>query len=182
VTTDSAEIARVALKYGAEVPFMRPKKLARDGTPMLDVLKHALQACERLYASRIAGVVLLDPTSPLRDKAEMEGMVRLFQDKEPDLVVAVAPCRKNPYFNMLKIGENGYARLVLKGDFARRQDAPPLYDIANNYWIFSRRAVLRGWRIPKRTLAYEIRGVYADIDREDDFKFLEWHLRTRERT
>jgi CMP-N-acetylneuraminic acid synthetase len=81
---------------------------------------------------------------------------------------------------MLKIGDDGYARLVLKGDFARRQDAPPLYDIANNCWIFSRRAVLRGWRIPKKTLAYEIRGAYADIDREDDFKFLEWNFRKRE--
>jgi len=179
VSTDSPEIAEVARAYGAEIPFLRPKRLARDGTPMLAVLKHALLACERLYAAKVDGVVLLDPTSPLREKADLEDMARLFREKAPDLVVAVSPCRKNPYFNMLRIGKNGYARLVIAGRYVRRQDAPPLYDIANNIWIFSRRAVLNGWRLPSKTLAYEIRGGYADVDTKDDLAFLEWRLRKR---
>jgi CMP-N-acetylneuraminic acid synthetase len=91
--------------------------------------------------------------------------------------VAVSRCRRNPYFNMLKTEKTGFARLVLKGDFTRRQDAPPLFDIANNCWIFSRRAVLNGWRVPRKTIAYEIRSDYIDIDKEDDLKFLEWCLR-----
>jgi CMP-N-acetylneuraminic acid synthetase len=177
VTTDGQEIARVALKYGAEVPFLRPKKLAEDKTAMLDVLKHALNACERIYSVKIDGIVLLDPTSPLRQKSEVEDMMEIFRRKKPDLVVAVSRCRRNPYFNMLKTGKTGFARLVLKGDFTRRQDAPPLFDIANNCWIFSRRAVLNGWRVPRKTIAYEIRSDYIDIDKEDDFKFLEWRLR-----
>jgi CMP-N-acetylneuraminic acid synthetase len=179
VTTDSPEIARVARENGATVPFIRPKTLARDDTPMLAVLKHALLKCERLYGRKIDGIVLLDPTSPLREKAEIEDMIDLFLKKKPDLVVAVSKCRKNPYFNMLKIDKNGFGRLILKGDFVRRQDAPPLFDIANNCWIFSRRAVLNGWRIPKRTIPYVIKSFYTDIDKEDDLKFLEWHLRSK---
>lgn len=179
VTTDSPEIARVARENGATVPFLRPKTLARDGTPMLAVLKHALLKCERLYGQKIDGIVLLDPTSPLREKAEIEDMINLFLKKKPDLVVAVSKCRKNPYFNMLKIDKNGFGRLILKGDFVRRQDAPPFFDIANNCWIFSRRAVLNGWRIPKRTIPYVIKSFYTDIDKEDDLKFLEWHLRSK---
>jgi len=179
VTSDSQEIARVARNFGAEVPFIRPKALAKDDTPMLAVLKHALLKCERLYGLRIDGIVLLDPTSPLRKKSDIEAMIDLFLAKQPDLVVAVSACRKNPYFNMLRFNKKGYGQLVLKGDFARRQDAPPLFDIANTCWIFSRRAVLNAWRIPERTIPYVIHSFYADIDKEDDMKFLEWYLQSK---
>ena len=47
VTTDNQEIADVAREWGAEVPFMRPDELARDETPMLPVLQHALTASEK---------------------------------------------------------------------------------------------------------------------------------------
>lgn len=46
VSTDSEEIAQVARRFEAEVPFLRPGELARDGTPMWPVLRHALEAVE----------------------------------------------------------------------------------------------------------------------------------------
>ncbi len=173
VTTDGLEIADVAKKYGAEVPFIRPKKLAKDNTPMLEVLKHALMKCEKIYSLKMDGIVLFDPTSPLREKSEIKQMIQVFLKKKPDLVVAVSKCRRNPYFNMVKKNKTGYAQLVLKGDYSQRQDAPPIYDITNNCWIFSRRAVLKGLRIPHRTISYEIKSSYVDIDKEDDLKFFE---------
>ncbi len=45
VSTDSREIAEISKKYGAEVPFMRPQELAKDDTPMMPVLEHALNTC-----------------------------------------------------------------------------------------------------------------------------------------
>ncbi len=68
VTTDSLEIAEVAKKYGAEVPFIRPKRLAKDNTSMIEVLKHALMKCEQIYSLKINGIVLLDPTNPVKKK------------------------------------------------------------------------------------------------------------------
>ena len=124
VTTDSLEIAEVAKKYGVEVPFIRPKRLAKDNTPMIEVLKHALMKCEQIYSLKINGIVLLDPTSPLRKKENINEMIDIFLESKPDLVVAVTKSRRNPYFNMVKINKNGYARLVLEGNFVRRQDAP----------------------------------------------------------
>ena len=182
VSTDSIEITEVAKKYGAEVPFMRPKKLAKDNTSMMEVLKHALMECEQIFSSKIQGIVLLDPTSPLRKEDEIKKMINIFLKRKPDLVVAVSKSRKNPYFNMVKTNKSGYAQLVLRGNYTRRQDAPPIFDITNNCWIFSRRAILRGWRIPRKTIAFEIDGLYIDIDRENDIKFFEWLLKSGEKT
>ncbi len=181
VTTDSLKIADEAKKYGAEVPFIRPKRLAKDNTPMIEVLKHALMKCEQLYSLKINGIVLLDPTSPVRKKENINEMIDIFLENKPDLVVAVTKSRRNPYFNMVKINKSGYARLVLKGNFVRRQDAPPIHDITNNCWIFSRQAILRGWRIPRKTIAYETDGLYIDIDEEDDLKLFECFLKSQKR-
>ena len=177
VTTDSPEIAEAASRYGAEVPFLRPKNLARDNTPMLAVLKHALLKCEELYSVRIKAIVLFDPTSPVRKKADIQRMIRVFLDKKPDLLIAATKSRKNPYFYMMKINKNGYAQHLLKGSFIRRQDLPCVYEITNTCWIFSRRAILRGSRIPRKTLLYETYGFYVDIDREEDLRYFEYYLK-----
>jgi len=181
VTTDSLEIAEVAKKYGAEVPFIRPKRLAEDNTSMIEVLKHALMKCDQIYSLKINGIVLLDPTSPVRKKDDINEMIDIFIENRPDLVVAATKSKRNPYFNMVKINKSGYAQLVLKGNFVRRQDAPPIFDITNNCWIFSRQAILRGWRIPRKTIACETDGLYIDIDEEDDLKFFEYFLKSRKR-
>jgi len=170
VSTDSPKIASVARKYGAEIPFMRPGHLARDSSPMLAVLKHALMKCESHYNCVFDGIVLLDPTSPIRKKNDINGMIKIFKTKKPDLVVAGRSSRRNPYFNMLAKNKDGYANLVIKSKALRRQDAPITYDITNNCWIFSRKAIQNNWRLPRKTLMYEIKGDYIDIDTPDDLK------------
>jgi len=181
VTTDSPKIANVAKKFGAEVPFLRPKELAKDRIPMLAVLKHALIECEKIYAQKIKGIVLFDPTSPIRDKSDIKKALNIFLKKEPDLLVAVARSKRNPYFNMVKVNNKGYAQTVLKGNFTRRQEVPLVYDITNNCWIFSRRAILKGWRIPKKAISYEIQGFYIDIDEERGLELFEYFLKSRNR-
>ncbi len=176
VTTDSKKIALVAVRYGAAVPFLRPKQLGRDRTPMLAVLKHALVECEKFYACRVKGVVLLDPTSPVREPKEMETMIKMFVRHQPDLLVAVTPSRRSPYFNMLVKETNGYARLISKKKFFRRQDAPRAFDITNTCWIFSRKAILLRQRIPRRTAVYEIKNPYIDIDRKADLERFRQYL------
>jgi CMP-N-acetylneuraminic acid synthetase len=178
VSTDSLRIARVARRYGAEVPFLRPKELAADETGMLAVLKHALTECERSGSPEFDGVVLFDPTSPVRQRKDIRKMIELFRVQRPDLIVAVTQSVRNPYFNMLRIADDGYARTVLKGNFVRRQDAPRTYDVTNNCWIFSRKAVLRQWRLPKRTIAYETEGSWIDIDSRSDLKRFEWFVKS----
>jgi len=181
VTTDSTKIAKAAEKFGAEVPFIRPKALAKDLTPMLDVLRHALINCERIYSVRIDGIVLLDPTSPVRKKETIDNMLKIFLNGDMDMMVAVTRSRRNPYFNMLKLKKDGYAALAIKGSFVRRQDAPVFFDITNSCWIFSRRAVMARLRMPPKTRIYETDDFFIDIDTKDNLKlfecYLEWERR-----
>ena len=74
VTTDDNEIAGIAERSGAEVPFIRPENLAGDKTPMLDVVVHAV---DFFKAKEITFdyVALLEPTSPLRKPAYQISMV-----------------------------------------------------------------------------------------------------------
>jgi CMP-N-acetylneuraminic acid synthetase len=86
LSTESPEIARLAKKCGVSVPFLRPKKLARDTTPGIFPILHA---CKRL---RFKGtVVCLQPTSPLRNSADIIKCVRFFRQRKAKCVVSVSP-------------------------------------------------------------------------------------------
>jgi CMP-N-acetylneuraminic acid synthetase len=97
-STDDAEIAEVATRYGAEVPFMRPAELAQDDTLDLPVFQHALEWLEREQGWRADVVVQLRPTSPLRFPGQVDAAVRmLLDDPEATGVRTVIPAPANPY-------------------------------------------------------------------------------------
>lgn len=91
VSTDSSEIAAVARDFGGDVPFVRPPELAADDTPMAPVLEHALAMVEQQEGTPYDFVVLLDPTSPAREPADVtEALHRLRSHPGWDGVVAVS--------------------------------------------------------------------------------------------
>lgn len=176
VSTDSQEIADIARKCGADVPFIRPKELAGDTVPMLPVLQHAITVTEKQYDKTISAVVLLDPTGPLRTVDDVEGCLKLYRDSDCDAVVSGNRAHRSPYFNMV-VPYNGYIRLVIPTSepIGRRQDSPPVYDLNTVVWVYSRKALMEEKaRIPRRTLLYLVPPERAvDIDTELDFRILE---------
>ncbi len=76
VTTDSKEIAEAALRYGAEVPFMRPSHLAEDDSSAVDVYLHAVDLLEKRGGMHINKFVVLLPTAPLRDAYEIDHAIQ----------------------------------------------------------------------------------------------------------
>ena len=102
VTTDSKEIAEIAKKYGAEVPFLRPKNLATDTAPTLPVLTHALKESEKIYKTNFNVLIDLPVTAPVRNPDDLENAYKLFKKKNPKNLVTVIPSHRNPYFNMLE--------------------------------------------------------------------------------
>jgi len=76
VSTDSEEIAAVAAAHGARVPFLRPAELAGDGASSVDVLLHAVDYLASL-GEAYDYLLLLEPTSPLRDAADIAGALEL---------------------------------------------------------------------------------------------------------
>src|SRR3989344_5310224 len=89
LSTDDKEIADVGRKFGVEVPFMRPKKLAKDKTPTLPVLIHAiswLRENENYFPDYI---MLLQPTSPFRNSDHIREAKELIEKSGADSVVGV---------------------------------------------------------------------------------------------
>jgi CMP-N,N'-diacetyllegionaminic acid synthase len=90
ISTDDREIADAAAAYGAEVPFLRPARLADDTSPVLETVLHALTELERTGSSFDA-VCLLQPTTPFRTPADIDAAVAILdQTPDADSVVAVA--------------------------------------------------------------------------------------------
>jgi len=125
VSTDDDEIAGIAKKYGAEVPFKRPPELAADMTPTEPVLKHAVEWLEENEGYKADIVVFFQPTDFPRTKGLVEKVVkRLLEDETLDSVFVATKTHKNYWRN-----KNGqWTRLVSDiPPYGPRQKKPPLY-------------------------------------------------------
>ena len=128
LSTDSIEIAEVGQRAGLEVPFLRPATLAADDTPMLPVIRHALDA---LASSgwQAEMVVLLQPTSPLRRGEHVRDAVQLLRDTDADSVVTVVelPRHLSPDY-VMRIEDGRLRHFLPEGArLTRRQDARAAY-------------------------------------------------------
>jgi len=88
VSTDSAEIAKIAESCGAEVPFFRPESLSTDTSTSVDVAIHALDLLQS-RGQHFDYLLLLQPTSPLRTEEHIDQAIELLVEKEADAVVGV---------------------------------------------------------------------------------------------
>jgi len=125
VSTEDNDIAEIAKKFGAKV-IKRPKELARDETPIRDVVIHVLNKFkEKKYIPD--AVVLLQPSSPLRKAHHIDEAISLFFHENCDFVVSVCESKKPPYWYF--IAEGNYLRPLLKPDdsWSGRQDLPKTY-------------------------------------------------------
>jgi CMP-N,N'-diacetyllegionaminic acid synthase len=185
-STDSEQIAKIAKKFGAEVPFMRPEVLATDTAGKLPVIRHALRESETIYKKKFDIVVDLDVTSPLRTPQDLDNCLKLFMDKKPEVLFSVVEARKNPYFNMVELNKNGYAEVSKKSekDFIRRQDVPKVYDMNASIYFFSRDFLLNDSHAAvlssKRAIIYVMDNSGSiDIDSEIDFRLIEFLMQNR---
>ena len=102
VSTDNKKIAKIAKYYGAEVPFSRPKKIANDSTPTIDVIKHVLEELNHREKYVPDIVTLLQPTSPLRTTASLDKSIKLLIKSKPNIVLGVIEPKSHPYRSFWK--------------------------------------------------------------------------------
>jgi len=180
VSTDSKEIADVAIKFGADVPFFRPDYLATDAAPKIPVIRHAWQETEKIYNEKYDLVIDIDPTAPVRKLSDIDNVIEVYKKKHAWNVFSVVKARKNPYFNMVELTGDGVAQISKKmvSSIARRQDAPAVYDMNASIYLYSREFLCRDDLVShftEKTYVYEMDDISAfDIDREIDFKFIEF--------
>ena len=91
VDTDSPKIAAIAKKYGAEVPFLRPKRLARDTSQGVDAVLHLLARLKKEEGYIPTYVMILQATSPLREMEDIERSWKLMRGSNANTVLTVRP-------------------------------------------------------------------------------------------
>ena len=179
VSTDDEEIAAVARKWGAEVPFRRPAELARDDSPEWSAWQHAIRWLQQEGSPPGLKVFVCVPTTaPLREPEDIDACVRVLLQGDVDLVYTVTSSHRNPYFNMVVLDPQGYAQLVIPAEKAthRRQDAPPVYDSATVAYAARPDFVLGSHSMFEgRVKAVVVpRDRAVDLDTESDFSYAEF--------
>ena len=170
VSTEDNKIATVAKQSGADVPFMRPKKLATDTATTIDVILHANKKLENLNY-KFDVIVNLDVTSPFIRTKDIKGALSLLRKEKCDGVFGVYKQHLNPYFNIVEKNSRGFLNVVKKPKIIpkSRQGAPIVYQM-NGFHVLQRSSFLRykTWYMPK-VLPYEIpiqTGLMIDTDYE----------------
>ena len=174
LSTEDAEIAEVGRRCGLDVPFRRPADLARDDTPMLSVVQHALRAMTSAGEDYDA-VCLLQPTSPLRTAEEIDACISLLETSGADSVVTVLPIPDSyhPFWAYLQ-APDGTIRLSTGAaePITRRQDLPPAVHREGSIYVALASTVLAGNSLyGARTVGYLVRRpTRLNIDTDEDWR------------
>ena len=129
VSTEDKAIASISRKFGAEVPFMRPKSLATDKTPMDAVLVHFIEKLIDLKYD-FDTFVWRDCTVPFIRNKDIIGSISLLKKNNANLVIGVYQQHLNPYYNVVEKTNSGHLKLVKKIDRpTSRQEAPKVYQM-----------------------------------------------------
>jgi len=175
VSTDDKEIARISKEYGAEVPFLRPKHLAKDTTPDLPVFQHALQYLEDNEGYKPDIIVHLRPTTPFKTGKLIDDAVYKLISTGADGVRTVCLADYHPYWMKRIEGDRILPFMNLDREYTRRQDLPPVYktngvvDVTRHEFIMSKGTLLGD----------DVRAIFMepvpslDIDSELDFLIAE---------
>lgn len=174
VTTDDPEIAAVAGAHGADVPFIRPAELARDETPGIDPVLHALDVLPGYDA-----VVLLQPTSPLRTADDIDAAVELADAGRRGNVVSVTEAVHAGW--SFAMGAGDMLDIGAQGLVARRQDLPRQFALNGAIYVAAtaRLRTDRNFLVPG-TIGYRMPAERSvDIDALLDWRIAEMLLGDR---
>ena len=133
LSTDDPAIADAGRALGCDVPFLRPAALARDETPHLPVIQHAVKWMADHQDYHPDAVLTLQPTSPLRQADDIRSAIDVLVRTKADSVLSVSPVSAHAHpMRMLRVDDHGGATLFVTGEpvrrrINRRQDLPPAW-------------------------------------------------------
>lgn len=183
VSTDSQEIANVAVSYGVEVPFIRPDELAGDTVSSDDVIRHALAYYDELGVKHTE-VCKLQPTSPLRNARHLKEAYKLFRDRQADFVVSVCECEHSPLWSGI-IGADLRLDNFISEDVKRacRQDLPTYYRLNGAIYMGKVQAFLNNKSfLGENSIAYIMEQADSiDIDSMIDMKLAKLWIQEKQR-
>jgi N-acylneuraminate cytidylyltransferase/CMP-N,N'-diacetyllegionaminic acid synthase len=180
VSTDCAEIADVAIKYGAKVPFLRPDFLARDETSTADVLTHLIDELAKLGFT-YDYILLLEPTSPLRSTDDINRAYEKLIDSEAKSIVGVSRVESQHPLFCVTIDKDDFIRSENNFKVFRRQEISELYYFEGSIYISEIQTFLEKKNFyHNETIAYKVPKWKAfEIDDEVDFIITEALLKNK---
>ncbi|RYE25178.1 MAG: acylneuraminate cytidylyltransferase family protein, partial [Sphingobacteriales bacterium] len=111
LSTESSEIKKIveAGNFSVDTSYTRPEEQATDTAGKLDVITGAMRYSEQENNKKYDFVIDMDVTSPLRNASDVQNALKLLQaDTDANNIFSVSPANRNPYFNMVEAGEDGY--------------------------------------------------------------------------
>lgn len=179
LSSDSQEIIELAKLAGLEVPYIRPDYLASDKAGKISAIKDILLYFEKLKETKYEFILDLDVTSPLRNLEDLsQAFSVIHENKSANNLFSVSPANRNPYFNMVEQGADGYFHPCKKpaGDILSRQSAPKVYDLNASFYFYRRNFFDLGFQsvMTEKTLIFEVPHICFDLDDPIDFEFLSY--------
>lgn len=176
ISTDSEEIAAVAKRTGATVPFIRPNELATDDASSVDVVLHALDwyaASGRAFDL----VALIEPTSPLRTSKDIDDALEVLLQSSGDSIVSICRTENTHPSFMVERDDEGCLRYVVdqRSHHIRRQDLSPVFFFEGTIYISEAKA-LRATKsfYQENTVGFEVpKWKSLEVDDMDDLIMVE---------
>ena len=167
---------KIVEKMGIDVPFKRPEEFASDKSSMEEVIRHALQFYANL-GENFDCVVLLQPTSPLRNINDMNAVINCF-DGNQEMIVTVNKSKENPYFNLFEETTSGKLIKSKDGDYKTRQELPKCYVLNGAVYLIStnilKQKSMRDIKFLDKVEMPVERSI--DIDTKSDWDFALYYL------
>lgn len=180
VTTEDEEIASIAKRYGAKI-IQRPMSLAQDNSASEEVLAHAIDGLKRLNVN-FNSLVLLQPTSPLRNSGHINAAYSIYIQEKADCVISVFEPRHSPVKAYKLNGDGMLTGLVSSAaPYTPRQQLPEAYQPNGAIYIINVEAFCGSNLIPRDNVYPFVmtESDSIDIDTIDDFKQIELVIRAK---
>jgi len=183
VSTEDEEIKNISLKYGAEVPFFRPKELATDDALAIPTVQHTVITIEKIKNIKYDYIIMLQPTTPLRKTEDIDKALAMLIEADADGVISVVDVDNWHPMKMKKFDENSYLidYQTPPVENPPRQILPKVYMVNGAIYaakrdVFMEKNTFKGDKCLGYIMPLE-RSV--NIDTEIDFLIAEYYLRKR---
>ena len=176
VSTDDQNLANIAIKYGGKTPFIRPKYLSGNAVKTVDVINHSIK---KLNIRNNDFIILLQPTSPLRNSTDIENSIKILStNRSLKNVVSVSEVdHPIEWVNTLPSNKS-LKNFIKKGNLGKRsQDFPKRYIINGAIYIIRVEDFInkQSLILEKNSYAYVMpKSRSIDIDNINDLKLAEF--------
>ena len=168
ITTDSLEIESEALKYGAKSFGLRPKSLSTDKSIVNDTYRYMINLIEN-DGGMVDALLILQPTSPLRNINDVQGAVDLYLKKKADSVISLT-AQSNPISWYKEVSCDGKINNEKAFGYANRQDEKELYVPNGAVYVLSKSIIFSDSWYSNNTYAYIMpKERSVDIDDSADY-------------